>query len=1237
MNRPNPWDVSASGPPVASGQVPFFNPAQFQPNHSTGSAVAPSAAFNDAGQAALMDEMPASYQYEQTWPGNWNNLGAWSQPQPYSSGYAGDYYQQQLQSGEPPVVLPEGDMGTFHDQLVYDPNWLAHQSYEHYPAPHYADTGEYNSDPAVVGGYDTGATVSSSHGTVSLYASNAFDGSSGMSPFFHPADEVSSSGLQSLMAPHNAATKVLEEFSGEKLPAVSSFNNISHQPSPFDELGDIRSPARTGMLEQSVVLSSHSRHNSAGGGVQFLIGGSTSVSETPSRTDSPHMLGLEAGCDSAECGPEDKEIGAVITEHAVVTQPHFTDAGSHKNLSVRTDEPPVHLLPPPQGTMTGTPASGHQRKPASSFAASLEHMHVPPGYGAPVSSEAVVAQAFASSTNTQVVHPGAGIFDEPGGHHRKPASSFAAPQEYRHIPPDYVAPVSPETAVAQAFASSTNTQAVHPGADISEEPSSMPDTADDHRASLTAEHGNERHTDMYAGPLGLHSGSPFTPVGSALTMNVAVAPGQQLSSSRSTATSHMQTGSVCSAARSDTGKLDMQEIELDAMVDSGSPQEAACRAEAGSSMEAVGEHRVGSGTSKQKNVHDSSTHGHVHHHMKSHREATMSPAATLWENPEPASIQLMPASAAVVESRRTTELPQNTDAGPNTSGTSGTYVHELNVDVQCANDQQVPQTPVASSVMPQTSHATSVDHSVPSKLVFESSTSRQPVVQSAADADTASVMASESVDSISEEIARSNITPVSRYGHASNSFPPKSVHGVLLPSVPSKTLCQEVPETPEKLAGEDVGKKDDVLPRRQLSDLKPSVAGDVDQFCGMEARHLLDIREQNVRHAAEHNRQSSHNNSQQNFYETINKTPSVPPKESGVVPVQFLPQQRMHDDQKVRQNHDDASHALKSQHQRASRSGSPDEQHRATRYRGEVEKPLSRQDDIDHLNRRPLSRHDDRAYDERAYDRPHSRQDYDQSYSRSHDRPGYDYGYEQPRPTQDQYGRPSSRQRYEDPHYRPRSRQGYDDQRYVPVPGESYAGSGRQQRPEYDGRHERPSSRQSYHEPVERSSSQQDYDRRPRSRQDYEDWSAHSNRDREAAGSHYHRNRHGDPDSYARPGSNQEFMEERRDPYNAPRYPDESFNRRRYGASDEGYDRRYYPDSGDSRNQASQSYREEEQRRSRSRGGDCCFFASNFLKPFSVLTTLALLLCFVYHLISELFIIFDKHCTRGNQEPNKFY
>ena len=1133
MSHPNPWDVSAACPPIASGQVPFYNPAQFQQAHSTGSAVVPSGPFSGAGHAAGIDNLSAGYQYEQGWNNNWNNFDAWPQAQGYNfAGYGGNYYLQQQHSGEPVAFMPEGGMaGTFDNELVYDQNWSAQQQpYEHY-ATQNAKTDEYDYDSTMAGGYDSlaaGIPVSSrpntSQNAVHQNASHAFEDIGVLSSFFYPGDEVGSNGL----LPPFVGAKGVEEFADEQLPAVSSFSTLNYQPSPFDELGDMKSP-RTGLPEHCALPSSHSRQSSAGGGVQFLIGGSSSVSESQSRTDSPRTaVGLEAAaCASSEREQDVGESRTVVTEHAGITQPHFTDAGSHKHLSGRIDASPVHSLPP-QGTMTGTPASGHHRKLAAGPGSLLEHPYVPPDFTAPVPSDADPTQMLTDAE--MVVHPEAGISEDPSTSH-------------------------------------------HP-------------SLDDSDVVVKAENDSGQHPDMYASPFGSHPDSSFTPVGNAVAVNAAMSPGQHLAATRSAAMPHMHASSVCSAAGSDTGALDMQEIELDAMVDSGSPQEPVHRIDAGSNVDSVGEHRVGSGTYRQS-VHDAGIRSHVHHQARVHRDATMSPATTLWENPEPAGVRLLPAPAASAESQSlasrllTHDLPQNTDAGPSKSAASG-VIHEASSDVHSAvhsvDDQQVPQTPLAGSVLSQNSYTSSVDYSVPSRITAEScshTVEYEAMVEPVTDPLMSNIMPTECVNSLSEELATADISSASRFSHTSSSVP-------LMP------LHIAVPPMSGELTNEGVVNAvadNEVIQGPQASDLKSSVGNE--QTVGLEASQTQSATEQHVHHSANRNEHFADKTRQQNVLRMQNKNDTYPQG----VPSRGSDDVHMSQKSFSQPEAHQEFHGVKPDHQRVPNSVSeaPDESQRGYRYRAEADRPRSRQDDMDQVSRRPLSRQD---YNNRPSDRPHSRQGYDDwGYDRPHSRTGYEHSYPH---EQQGYVQPRSRQEYEDPPYhRPRSRQGYDGRRDV------HDERGYQQRPPYEGHRDRPSSRQSYHGPADRPRSRQEYDQIPRSRQDYEDWSSRGSRDHDPNGSRYYDNRYGNPDSYNRPSSRQESAVERRDPRQAQRYPDESFNRSRYGDADaERYDRSSWrsnaDDPGDPRYQASQGYREDEYRRPRSRGGTILFCNTPF-------------------------------------------
>jgi len=1131
MNRSGPWDASASGPPVASGQVPYYNPVQFQQDHSTGSAVAPLNAVGDAGHGAVSADYPYG------WDNNWYN---WPHGQGYNSaGYDSDYYVQQQQSAEFAPSLTEGGViCAYQDDLVYDPNWSIDQPYP----MQYTETGEYSYDPTVVGVYNNLATgrvdssnVNTSQGAMQLYASHTLEDSSGMSPFFHPGNEVNSGGLPPpQVAPPNKVMEGVQQFSGEQLPAVNSFSNISHQPSPFDELGDMKSP-RASLPEQPSLPTSHSRQSSAGGGVQFLIGGSSSVSESQSRTDSPHAPGMEAACSGTERKQDEVENRTVVTEHLIVSQPHFTDAGSHKNLTGRIDDSPVQALLP-QGTMTGTPASGHHRKPAAGSNIPLQHPHMQSDFAAAVSSDSDATRTLSYSANSEFVHPEVNVSE-------------------------------PECSFAQ--------QPLHP--------------VNDSEVLENAEDGVELHADMYAGLLVSHSDSLFTPVGKAVAVSAAVSPGQQSTGSRSAAVPHMQTGSVCSAAGSDGGMLDMHEIELDAMVDSGSPQDVVRNVAAGSSVESVGECGAGSGTLKQ-NVHDVSSRNLVHHHAKAHREATMSPATTLWENPEPTGIRLLPAPTVLTEYRSTAdrllthELLQNTDAGPSKSGASG-VVYEPSLDVHSAmhsaDDQRVPQTPHTSSTLSQTS---SINYSVPSQVASEFSShtlGHQPMIQPATTGpDMSGTVQNEPVDSFSGELARSNISSV----NTSNNVLAKPSHVAVL-QTSGKPTVENVTTVP---AGSVVAGRD-VIPGPQSAELRPSACSEVDHSRGMVAFQAPHAVEQNVKSADKNSQGTAHIMQSKSVNVHEGAGPFGEKVESSGVAASS---QRPSNQQKAHHEYDDSVHVVKSEQQQLPSSvpGVPEERYRTPRYRAEVDRPLSRQDDVDHVNRRPLSRQDD----DRAYNRPHSRQDYD---DRGYDRPRSKQEYDMSRYRQmseDPYGRPRSRQGYEDQYYyRPRSRQGYDDQRGA---GRSYVypEDGRQQRPAYESRHDRPSSRQSYHEPVDRPRSQQEYDYRSRSQQEYEDWSARSRRDHEADSIRYRDNYYGNADSYNRQGSRQELLDER-DPHQAYRRPDESFNRSRYNAPEEGYDRMSRnSQQDDPRYRASQGYREEGYRRPRSRGGEMCFLLRGY-------------------------------------------
>jgi len=1231
MNRPNQWDVSAGGPPVASGQVPpLYNPAWLQSqDYSTGSAVTPSNAFGDAGHGAVSADYPYGLYTD------WNNyFGAFPQAaQGYNSaGYNGDYYnlQQQHSAESAPALTEGGVVGTYHGELAYDQNWLTDQNY----ITQYAEAGEYSFGTPIVGGYDTpavdtidGSSVITSQSGMHQYASHASDNASGMSAFFHPGGQVSS--------PPNKVMDGVEHFSSEHLPAVNSFSNMNYQPSPFDELGDMVKSPRAGTFEQALFPApqsssgageysfdptvvggcnslaagtvdgsnvnaiqsgmhraglfeqalSHSRQSSAGGGVQFLIGGSSSVSESQSRTDSPHAMGMESAGSGTERKQDESESVVATQPAAGVAQPHFTDAGSHKTLTGRMDDSPVQSLLP-QGTMTGTPAgSGHHRKPASS---SLEHPHILPDFGAAMSSDADTVQLLSGSTNSEFVHP-----DASSGHPRKPGASSL---EHPHMASNFAAATSSDADAVQELSCLANSDFVHPEAITSELSSAAQQPSHpmtDSEMLINAEDGSEPHTDMYAGLLGSHPDSLFTPVGKALAVNAGISPGQQFLGSRSAAAAapHMEAGSVCSAAGSDGGVLDMHEIELDAMVDSGSPQDIVRHVEAGGGVESVGERGVGSGTLKQ-NVHDTSGRGLIHHHVKPRREAAMSPATTLWANPEPTGVRLLPAPAVSSEYRGTAdrllthELLQNTDAGPSKSGAGG-VIHDPSLDIHSAihstNDQRVPITPIRSSALSQTSHLSSVNYfTPPSQIVSESSSHtlghHQTMIQPAtAGPDISGVVQNETVDLLSDELAQSNISSVDPYSQMLNSVPGKPSQVAAVQA--SGKRADEVFTT--EPAGSEVVARD-VVQDIQLLEPKPSAASNVDQSGGMvHVAHPTTpgaAREQGAEYVADHSQHFDVKNSQGNVHIMQSKSMNIP---EGVPRGEILEcvNMRSSDQEKLRQESNDNIRAVKSEqhHVPSTASDAPDERYRTSIYRAESDRPRSRQGDMDQVNRR-------QGYDDRAYNRPHSRQGYD---DRDYDRPRSKQGYDMP-PTfrQDSYGRPHSSQGYEDPYYyRPRSRQGYDDRRDVPA-GYAYPEDGQQSRRAYDSRHDRPGSRQSYHEPVDnRPRSRQEYDYRPTSRQEYDDRSSRSSRGQEASDGRYRSSRYGEPDSYKSQGSKQEFLEER-DRDKAHRYPDESFSRSQYNAPEEGYDRMSRNGQQDD---PRYRYREEEYRRPRSRGGEMLF------------------------------------------------
>ena len=1251
MNRSNPWDVSASGPPVASGPVPFYNPAQFQPHHSTGSAMASSGAT--AGHAAGMN-MSANYPYQHGLHDDGNNFGAWPHLQGYATAGYDHNYNQQQHPGEPAASLSEGgDVGSYHGELTFDPNWSASQPYEPYSIQ-FADTSEYDCDRTVVGGYYNVAagTVDSfsadnSHGAVQLYASHAFKDSGGMSPFIHLGNGVSLDAFPSQGAPQTVAVR--EEDASEKLPAVNSFSNINYQPSPFDELSDMNlKSSQTGLSEQPVLPSSHSRQSSAGGVVQFLIGGSSSVSESQSRTDSPHALVMEAASGTERDVKDDLKSRNVVTEHAGVTHPHFTDAGSHKNQSGRVGGSPVHSLPP-QGTMAGTPASSHPCKAVAGPSTLLEHPRVAPDFTEPPSSDADATKSLPCSTNTELTFPAAGISEDsrssnqpshalddlemlvkatddseyhtslyagtlisypdssftpvgnalamasilssdfpvsPQGtmagtpassHPHKPAAGANTPLEHPHVAPDFAEPPSSDVDATKMWPCSAVSEPVRPEADISEDSQQPSHLVDDFEMLVKA-------ADIYRGPLGSHPGSSFTPVGNASATNAAISPGQRITSSHISAMPHMQAGSVCATADSNTGELDMQEIELDAMVNSGGRPDALHRVEAGS-----GAKSSGSGTYKQ-NVHDTSICSHVHHHVKAHRDAVVSPATTLWENPEPVGVQLLAAPAALAESQSTTDrllshdLPQNTDAGPSKSGASG-VIHETSLDVHSAKrlaDQLVPQTPLASSVLLQNSRAFTLDNSLSPQLACEST--EQPIVQPATDLGTSSVVQSESVDPRS----------ISCYSRASSNVPLNPLH------VAITQMSEKLPAAP---AGDMVAGHNVIMGPDESPQLRPSVGSEVEHTHVNETRQMQNAGEQIGMHPADQGQHCDIKNSQQNVHGMQSKNNSicqhVPQRGSG--DVQSL-LQKSHNLglQEAHREVDDTVHAVESKQQRlpTSLSDVPDERDRASRYRAEVDRPRSRQGDMDLGGRRPWSR---QGYDNRPYDRPRSSQDYyDWGYGRPHSRPRYDYahGYEQPQSRQiceDPRGRPRPMQGYEDPHcYQPRSRQGYKDWHDMLCSEHNHPGEGQQHRPDYEDRHDRPSSRQSYHEPVDRPGSRQEYDSRPRSHHGYEDWSGSGGaggggREHEPAGT-CHNNRYSSWNSYDRPGSQQDLIDKRHDTRQAHRYPAESFDRSRYTTVDERHERMSWHDNPDEltdpRYRASHGYREEEHRRPRSRGGE---------------------------------------------------
>jgi hypothetical protein len=1165
----NQWESPADGSQHPAGPITFFNPTQF--NHGSANAATMPAgmpgSFGDQGSNEGMQN-PVNDAWQQSWNSQWNFEGNVVDQWPNVIAETNEPLQYQGEKEQQMAYQP-GQLGTG------DMQWADGAAGKGYDASGYNQTynpyGGYTNTDAHYGPQDYGYYApGSQQAGFQDFTSDGYN-----DQFFPSVPYAEGSGEQAIQSAqfqsvgvddrnaerfqHFAAANVI---SNEVLPKVSSFETNLHQPSPFDELVGTAT-ARAELTAKIDAVHSHSRNSSSGGGVHFLIGGSENTSECASNSDSPHgfvreQVSLKANA-LVDAEQVDSSVAAAEQIHvAENTTTPFIPPSS--NIESVTPPPPKTLQL--HSTMTGTPAVNQFRVrktvnlPTRSEATAVRNEQLHDTMSAPISH----------SSNSDVGQ----------------ASSLMS---------GYSMQDSGQSRNVDANEAIIRQNSVQPSGDLAVA-GSVPSGATDHMMNI------------YSSPILPHKESSFTPVGSG--SHHTALPAHKVSPHDAAPPAAV---SERESSASESSHLDAEEIENDALLDNGHHNITYMQnSGAGDGRK---EHPNVPSSPPKPTLENAGVHTHFSMH-KARRETTMSPAATLWENPEPPSVQLAPAMAASTVDIKlpevkpaSSELMQNTGTGPSRSLTGFALLDsslgsEVRASAVAVNDQQVSQTPermVYHSFGPsadlQTVKESGVlvaaehDHGSSSLMNVGPQLGGQQLLASPSQSVSADVSPLGPLKTVKTEQQGGHQYSTDRLSPALPSIQHQqgtdqeiqqcSLQGSLrsLSSVISaKDLNTKTSVSNANALSPDVSHN--TVPAVSEGEVKNSLLRRTDDRYGSKGMdvEVVDRRD----------------NSGSYFPSTIEVRSTVAKDER---------YEQVVDNQRKQEQTFDVNVHPDPQGPGGQKLQKDEDYTRESGSRVVPDKwPQSGQDDRtdDYKRRAPPSDYDRQhprsdsrqEYKDPHHERPHSRQDYANDYDRQGSRS---------RNNDERRDWPSSRQEYEDRRGRPPSRQARDESRNDrPMSLQSFDDFDRPRsrqddlyrsgirRAYEDQQPDRPRSRQGYRDddPGYRSRYEDQQPDRPRSRQGYRDDDP-GYRSRYPADDYYSRSRAQYPDDRHRPRSRQDYPDEHdRD---RRRYDEGLSSRRDY--VDDPFNRSYSSSVSSSRARPGQKQADEDYQRPRSRQGQC--------------------------------------------------
>lgn len=681
MSQKGPWESPLWQ--TTAGSVQLFDPTQFQPGAVQGMQGHQQHGFEQVSPGNLNANLPRTEVQSATTgytDSSWNSQQqhGWYGPQavPGYEGYA------HVGGGWPTGENPENEAsydGT--NQVGYSDHWQPNAEHNYYynqglmeQSGEYGDDqlfgyqGEQNQRQNISGHSDlpTDAGMCYTGGPLDFYPDHGQIppnpvkdlNYSGESLEFYPDSQTAPNVIE----PQNQLSPEPNFEPESQLPASSSFAKLPHHPSPFDEITGFtgQESEREGSERLSLPASaSHSRQSSCGG-AKFVIGSSSEhIPSLDGRKDHTQTLSSKLGqeeelteADALKVGVP--ECGDVVKHDSneMHADGGYTSSGFvHKDLSYSLSAGEQDTLSfPPQvarpGTMTGIPARNQFRKTSET-------------------------KPNPSSESGR---------DFPSGFLHIPSNMPGSGEEEHDanpVPLQYTGSSGASAEEAAGTLQNIDASQMHAGAAarLHDEAPTPADAEPAH--SHSAETGQNYQMNIYAMPITAHPGSSFVPVCPKPLSNAdhkdwsRMEPVGELGSSELwNPHSPEQDGRV---PGSDTSRSRNQSKETPGSPAKGTSVDPPKDPASSSSSGSLARHKMHAdeaATPRGFGEIAPPLHSVLHKHLQ---ERTLSPAATLWENPEPLAgvgVCLIPAAGGIREDGTSQNAPAEHGKNVHDSGSS---------------------------------------------------------------------------------------------------------------------------------------------------------------------------------------------------------------------------------------------------------------------------------------------------------------------------------------------------------------------------------------------------------------------------------------------------------------------------------------------------------------------------------------------------------------------------------------